>query len=452
MTKTIKNNYCSNVSGYNNYLYYIWNKEFNGVDLKEIKIADQTTNTLTTPVTNIPVNLTIGSDNFPYVITTSFDLNQQTILKIDRTSGSPVIVPYTLGPGNDATLSGIVQKEPYNIYNPALDDKYNRTIANKQYELKDHLGNVTTVIDDYKTPVSPSDLSQGYTASISSSTNYYPGGMIMPGRNYNSNNYRYGYNKGSEKDDEITGIDGADITTLYREGDTRILRWWSNDPDFNSSQSPYTFMDNNPNLYNDPLGDTVKIKGFKEEKFLNKLAKGLNTTTEKNPFYIDNGKLQIDNTKLSGLSPDQQDIVKNLNETINSDIVFTIKKVSGWKYIPGSVRNYEGRMFLWGWGGSAIYANVDKTTNKPDVSGKSGITILWTGRGSGNVEGMYGGYTPIPSFLIPFHELGGHGYYRYMLKNPDQGTLTIDYENKVRSLHGLKKRKVDDGHSGTTTY
>ena len=30
---------------------------------------------------------------------------------------------------------------------------------------------------------------------------YYPGGSLMPGRNGNSNEYRYGFNKGSEKDD-----------------------------------------------------------------------------------------------------------------------------------------------------------------------------------------------------------------------------------------------------------
>jgi len=35
--------------------------------------------------------------------------------------------------------------------------------------------------------------------------NYYPFGMEMPGRTYSSNYYRYGYNSGSEKDDEISG-------------------------------------------------------------------------------------------------------------------------------------------------------------------------------------------------------------------------------------------------------
>ena len=95
-----------------------------------------------------------------------------------------------------------------------------------------------------------------FIAIKKSSQDSYPFGMVMPGRNFNQTSYRYGYNKGSEKDDEISGA-GNHFTTFYREGDTRLLTWWSVDPDADEQpwQSPYSYMDGNPIKNNDPDGD-----------------------------------------------------------------------------------------------------------------------------------------------------------------------------------------------------
>ncbi|WMJ74875.1 hypothetical protein RCC89_17155 [Cytophagaceae bacterium ABcell3] len=43
-----------------------------------------------------------------------------------------------------------------------------------------------------------------YYARVQSLNDYYPFGMMMPGRNYSSQDYRYGFN-GMEKDDEVKG-------------------------------------------------------------------------------------------------------------------------------------------------------------------------------------------------------------------------------------------------------
>jgi len=85
---------------------------------------------------------------------------------------------------------------------------------------------------------------------------YYPGGMLQIERSFRSTEYRFGFNKGSEKDDEINGS-GTNFTTKFREGDTRLLRWWSLDPkaDLQPWQSPYSYMDGNLILMNDPEGD-----------------------------------------------------------------------------------------------------------------------------------------------------------------------------------------------------
>ena len=82
----------------------------------------------------------------------------------------------------------------------------------------------------------------------------------MPGRHASANAYRYAY-QGSEKDNEITGFEGAHITTYYRGGDTRIGRWWSTDPVTYANEGTYNFMGNNPIIYNDIMGDVVKFRG-----------------------------------------------------------------------------------------------------------------------------------------------------------------------------------------------
>ena len=147
----------------------------------------------------------------------------------------------------------------------------------KRYELVDHLGNVKVTVSDRKLAVDDGTYSGGvkinstpdgiidfYEPDVLSAVDHYPGGFPMPNRSFNANSYRYGYNDGSEKDDEITGVVGSHFTTYFREFDTRTLIPWSPDPVFQPWQSPYSYMDGNPILYNDPLGD--RIKGTRKQK------------------------------------------------------------------------------------------------------------------------------------------------------------------------------------------
>ena len=68
--------------------------------------------------------------------------------------------------------------------------------------------------------------------------------------------FRFGFNKGSEKDNEIYGTGNA-YTTTFRELDVRLNRWWSIDPKPNAYQSPYISIGDNPLYHDDFFGDKV---------------------------------------------------------------------------------------------------------------------------------------------------------------------------------------------------
>ena len=74
------------------------------------------------------------------------------------------------------------------------------------YELKNHLGNVLSVVSDLKIGKDGNaDLrADFYLADLMSAQDYYAFGGLMPGRTYSTPEYRYGFN-GIEKDDEWQG-------------------------------------------------------------------------------------------------------------------------------------------------------------------------------------------------------------------------------------------------------
>jgi hypothetical protein len=95
--------------------------------------------------------------------------------------------------------------------------------------------------------------------------------MLMPGRSYNSAEYRYGFN-GQEKDDEVYGS-GNINTAEFWQYDTRLGRRWNVDPKPVVGLSQYSAFANNPVLYNDIKGDTVGISLFKKDDSFHKQAK-----------------------------------------------------------------------------------------------------------------------------------------------------------------------------------
>jgi len=131
---------------------------------------------------------------------------------------------------------------------PSPGDTSKYYLGNKSYELSNHLGNVLATISDKKIALDNNNdkIIDGYVADLASANDYYPFGAPMPGRSFNSNSYKYGFN-GKENDNEVKGT-GNQQDYGMRIYDPRLGRFLSVDPITSSypELTPYQFASNNP--------------------------------------------------------------------------------------------------------------------------------------------------------------------------------------------------------------
>jgi len=130
---------------------------------------------------------------------------------------------------------------------------YTYARGQKYYELTDQKGNVISVVTDKKIQHSSNGTTVDYyLPDVVSATDYYPFGMEQPGRTYNAEKYRYGFN-GKEKDPNISKDDYDYGMRIY---DARIARFLSVDPSQIKYQnlSPYVAFNDNPLYFKDPDG------------------------------------------------------------------------------------------------------------------------------------------------------------------------------------------------------
>ena len=125
----------------------------------------------------------------------------------------------------------------------------------KQYELSNHLGNVLATISARPRLIYDQNENFLYKeADVTSVSDYYPFGMMMPSRHWQSDSYRFGFN-GMEADNELKG-NGNSYDFGARIYDARVGRWLNVDPwqkkypDLN----PYNSMENKPIIMVDENG------------------------------------------------------------------------------------------------------------------------------------------------------------------------------------------------------
>jgi RHS repeat-associated protein len=161
----------------------------------------------------------------PQVYEASLKLNERPLYGSSRLGSLRTEVELRSLPSFDPTSANPVQQVDLN------------------YELTDHLGNVCAVVTGRLL-----DGNGGGTpkqAELVSAQGYEAFGSLLPGRNYSSDRYRFGF-QGQEKDDEINGSTGTSYAFEYRIHDPRIGRFLSIDP--LAAQypwnSPYAFSEN----------------------------------------------------------------------------------------------------------------------------------------------------------------------------------------------------------------
>ena len=171
-------------------------------------------------------------------------------------------------------------------YDNAVIDTFARGI--KLFELTNHLGNVLVTVSDKVIQHSSDNVTVDYNiADVVTANDYYPGGMHMPGRNYEQVNgvYRYSFN-GQEKSDEIAPNTN---TAQFWEYDSRIERRWNIDPKQKDWESPYLCFSGNPIWYSDALGDSgtpskplvPSVQDFKKQT-LKQYQQDVTSTAERN--------------------------------------------------------------------------------------------------------------------------------------------------------------------------
>ncbi|MCC5945215.1 MAG: hypothetical protein JJT94_09780, partial [Bernardetiaceae bacterium] len=205
------------------------------------------------------------------------------------------------------------------------------------------------------------------------------------------------------------------------------------------SISTYAAFANNPMIFTDHLGDTLRLLGPISEVVLEYLRQGLGIDNqEDSPFFVDElNVVQINYDVYDNLSDEQQDIASNVREVIESaeiDFRFSIRKGST------VILNEKGKLkTIDDMGGAAtisspslpnlvkIYLGNEKLKRKDQPKNTSNQVL------------------PAPHFLRFYHEVGGHAYYRYIKKSEKQAGLSVVYENKIRKFldKKLDNKKYD---------
>ena len=328
---------------------------------------------------------------------------------------------------------------------------YSRKIGDKQYSIKDHLGNVRVTFADKKIPAN-GQLLDFYTETQSVST-YYPFGWEVKPLSWAFDTYKFGFN-GQEKSSEISS---GNYTAKFWEYDSRIGKRWNIDPKPNTSFSPYLTFANNPVWFSDVLGDTIKTNKAGEAEIRAILTKAFGIYSS--GFSFEKGALTFNenNIKFSDkvtsfqLTADEQEVFDGLMKEINSPLVTRVL--------------FESNTYTASYGGEATFTKKDFPDYKEQIIyidpaefvktkiGENNITMYKTEMGDETtsldkaLKDVYGKpvfsrYKKVDVFANDskaarfFHGLG-HILFQY----PNVQEEVIHFDNKARSIFKKPNKK-----------
>jgi hypothetical protein len=285
-------------------------------------------------------------------------------------------------------------------------------------------------------------------ADIAQASDYYPGGMPMPGKYKQYDWSRMGYN-GQAKDDEVYGKGNLNSAKFW-EMDTRIIRRWNLDPVDQVAISNYAVFGNNSIINNDVLGDVIKLANESGEsakynpdpkETMNDFAEGLKVEQSKSPFFVKDAHgsqiMQYDLSKYDNLTNDQKKIADNVCAIIDREQVTELHAINKDELIPGT-------NLTTGQGGGARTLSRPSTPNKVDIwlpKTLSDITV--------NERNIYGPELKKLFFtkaVVTYHEIG-HVFY-----GPDQSERAVNYEDMVRRNLGMPIRGTHDAEKYRNEY
>lgn len=193
------------------------------------------------------------------------------------------------------------------------------TTGHKQYELTNHLGNVLETVTEKRLQHTTSGTSIDYYLSdVATAQDYYPGGMLMPGRTFNTLG-RYGFN-GKENDSDIKGA-GNQYDYGNRIYDPRGVRFLSVDPLFRKypELSTYQFASNNPIEFIDVDGLEKALPRHQLFDPFSQLDNDVRKLMDK--------KVQRFEVKLSSMT--DEEINKLINKTVSNVIMHPDRFITG---------------------------------------------------------------------------------------------------------------------------
>lgn len=237
--------------------------------------------------------------------------------------------------------------------------------------------------------------------------------------------------------------------------DTRLGRRWQLDPKPSFTFSSYCVFLNCPILYNDPLGDTVKLYNYQGQTttkqssefnadpmdILNVIDQSLNLEkNQQRAFYVDEkNTLQYDCSKMESYSQEQMKIADELMNAIDDNSIIILKTANGnsdLPEIPGNLDNSGGGTTISNGLSEDGIRTIYIVKNEDDIIVNRDPSRYIYGPDSENPLKFTRG-------IILLHEIG-HFNYRKILARETHNYFVIQVEDAVRCRLNYETRQTHD--------